>query len=111
MGYIGHYGDLAEKTYESLRHFGKNNVELVLKKTKNDIFRVYKETLPDGKKAIMAMKLKDILSIPNITKQELSAICDLQDAIKNGSVLSFLIVEESAPKEERADKENGRDET
>ena len=58
MGYIGHYGHLAEKTYEALRHFGKNNVELVLKKTKNDIFRDYKETLPDGKKAIMAMNKK-----------------------------------------------------
>lgn len=30
-----------------------------------------------SEKQVMAMKLKDILSIPNITKQELTAVCDL----------------------------------
>ena len=39
-----------------------------------------------SEKTVMALKLKDILSIPNITKQELTAICDLQDAIKAGSL-------------------------
>lgn len=43
-----------------------------------------------SEKTVMALKLKDILSIPNITKQELTAICDLQDAIKAGSLLAFL---------------------
>ena len=41
-------------------------------------------------KAVTSLKLKDIISIPDISKQELSAVCDLQDAIKAGSVMSFL---------------------
>lgn len=45
-----------------------------------------------SEKAVMALKLKDILSIPGITKQELNAICDLQDAIKAGDGLAFLAV-------------------
>ena len=48
-----------------------------------------------SEKQVMAMKLKDILSIPNITKQELTAVCDLQDAIKAGSLLAFLAVPET----------------
>ena len=48
-----------------------------------------------SEKQIMALKLKDILSIPNITKQELTAVCDLQDAIKAGSLLAFLAVPEA----------------
>ena len=48
-----------------------------------------------SEKTVMALKLKDILSIPNITKQELTAICDLQDAIKAGSLLAFLAVPET----------------
>ena len=48
-----------------------------------------------SEKTVMALKLKDILSIPNITKQELTAICDLQDAIKAGSLLAFLVVPEA----------------
>ena len=48
-----------------------------------------------SEKQVMAMKLKDILSIPNITKQELTAVCDLQDAIKAGSLLAFLAVPEA----------------
>ena len=85
-----------------MAEINKTNLKLLAKLAETGIV---------SEKAIMAMKLKDILSLPSITKQELSAICDLQDAIKNESVLSFLIVEESAPKEERADKENGHDET
>ena len=85
-----------------MAEINKTNLKLLTKLAETGIV---------SEKAIMAMKLKDILSIPSITKQELSAICDLQDAIKNGSVLSFLIVEESIPREEHADKENGHDET
>ena len=48
-----------------------------------------------SEKTVMALKLKDILSIPNITKQELTAICDLQDAIKAGSLLAFWAVPEA----------------
>ena len=46
-------------------------------------------------KAVTALKLKDILEIPNITKAEMLAICDLQDAIKAGSLLAFLAVPEA----------------
>lgn len=49
-----------------------------------------------SEKAVMALKLKDILSIPGITKQELNAICDLQDAIKAGDILAFLAVTSEA---------------
>ena len=52
-----------------------------------------------SEKTVMALKLKDILSIPNITKQELTAICDLQDAIKKGSVLEFLAIPEARESE------------
>ena len=41
-------------------------------------------------KAVTSLKLKDIISIPDISKQELSAVCDLQDAIKASSVMGFL---------------------
>lgn len=70
-----------------------------------------------SEKTVMALKLKDILSIPNITKQELTAICDLQDAIKAGSILSFLAVpeaKESKPSESREEivsKEGADNET
>ena len=47
-----------------------------------------------SEKAVLSLKLKDILSIPNITKQELSAICDLQDAIKEGNILTFLTTQD-----------------
>ena len=62
-----------------------------------------------SEKAVMALKLKDILSIPNITKQELSAICDLQDAIKAGSILAFLAASET--KEGKPRTEDIADET
>lgn len=60
-------------------------------------------------KQVMAMKLKDILSIPNITKQELTAMCELQDTIKSEGVLAFLAVPE-AKEEEKESKESGHDE-
>lgn len=65
-----------------------------------------------SEKTVMALKLKDILSIPNITKQELTAICDLQDAIKAGSLLAFLAVPETKEvKAESVDKEGADNET
>lgn len=65
-----------------------------------------------SEKTVMALKLKDILSIPNITKQELTAICDLQDAIKAGSLLAFLAVPEAKEvKAESVDKEGVDNET
>ena len=64
-----------------------------------------------SEKTVMALKLKDILSIPNITKQELTAICDLQDAIKAGSLLAFLAVPEAKDgKEEPVSKEGADNE-
>lgn len=51
-------------------------------------------------KAVTALKLKDILEIPNITKAEMLAICDLQDAIKENRVFSFFaLAEETESKE------------
>ncbi len=60
-----------------------------------------------SEKQVMALKLKDILSIPGITKQELTAICDLQDAIKAGSILAFL----SVPEEKGIGRESTDNET
>lgn len=65
-----------------------------------------------SEKQVMAMKLKDILSIPNITKQELTAVCDLQDAIKAGSLLAFLAVPEVKDgRAENVSKESAGNET
>ena len=65
-----------------------------------------------SEKTVMALKLKDILSIPNITKQELTAVCDLQDAIKAGSLLAFLAVPEAKySKGENVSKESAENET
>lgn len=51
-------------------------------------------------KAVTALKLKDILEIPNITKAEMLTICDLQDAIKESRVFSFFaLAEETEGKE------------
>jgi rRNA processing protein Krr1/Pno1 len=55
-------------------------------------------------KAVTSLKLKDIISIPDISKQELSAVCDLQDAIKAGSVMGFL-TKSSESSEESANDE------
>ena len=62
-----------------------------------------------SEKTVMALKLKDILSIPNITKQELTAICDLQDAIKAGSLLAFLAVPEAKETRAKIDTSNPSD--
>ena len=49
-------------------------------------------------KAVSSLKLKDILSIPNLSKTELTAICQLQEAIKAGSLFSFLTLPEKKEK-------------
>ena len=85
-----------------MAEINKINLRLVTRLVEADI---------TSEKAVMSMKLKDILSIPNITKQELSAICDLQDAIKTGSFLAFLAVPEKEKKTEMPQKEVVADET
>ena len=69
------------------------------------------ETGITSEKQVLALKLKDILSLPHISKQELSAICDLQDAIKAGSIMAFLATpEDVAENEEEASQEDTADE-
>ena len=69
------------------------------------------ETGITSEKQVLALKLKDILSLPHISKQELSAICDLQDAIKAGSIMVFLATPEDAGgNEEDASQEDTADE-
>lgn len=69
------------------------------------------ETGITSEKQVLALKLKDILSLPHISKQELSAICDLQDAIKAGSIMAFLATpEDAAENEEEASQEDTADE-
>ena len=65
-----------------------------------------------SEKQIMALKLKDILSIPNITKPELTALCELQEEIKSVGVLAFLEKPETKEsREESESKESVNDET
>ena len=65
-----------------------------------------------SEKQIMALKLKDILSIPNITKLELTALCELQEEIKSVGVLAFLAKPEAKEsREESESKESVNDET
>ena len=64
-----------------------------------------------SEKQIMALKLKDILSIPNITKSELTALCELQDEIKSVGILAFLAKPEvKEGKKETEGKESVDDE-
>ena len=64
-----------------------------------------------SEKQIMALKLKDILSISNITKPELTALCELQDEIKSVGILAFLAKPEvKEGKEETEGKESVDDE-
>ena len=65
-----------------------------------------------SEKQIMALKLKDILFIPNITKPELTALCELQEEIKSVGVLAFLAKPETKEsREEIESKESVNDET
>ena len=69
------------------------------------------ETGITSEKQVLALKLKNILSLPHISKQELSAICDLQDAIKAGSIMAFLATPENmGGNEEEASQEDTADE-
>lgn len=43
-----------------------------------------------SEKDITALGLAQLLQIPGITVQELGAICELQKAVKNNKVYSFL---------------------
>jgi hypothetical protein len=63
------------------------------------------ETGITSEKQVLALKLKDILSLTHISKQELSAICDLQDAIKAGSIMAFLATPENMGGNEEDDKQ------
>ena len=63
------------------------------------------ETGITSEKQVLALKLKDILSRPHISKQELSAICDLQDAIKAGSIMAFLATPENMGGNEEDEKQ------
>ena len=72
-----------------MAEINKVNLHLITRLVESDI---------TSEKAVLSLKLKDILSIPNITKQELTAICDLQEAIKSGDILSFLVLSEHEEK-------------
>ena len=64
-----------------------------------------------SEKQITALKLKDILSIPNITKAELTALCELQEEIKSAGVLAFLAKPDTKENREESDsKESVNDE-
>ena len=62
-----------------------------------------------SEKQIMALKLKDILSIPNITKPELTALCELQEEIKSVGILAFLTKPESKENRDEAESKESVD--
>ena len=62
-----------------------------------------------SEKQIMALKLKDILSIPNITKPELTALCELQEEIKSVGILAFLAKPEAKETRAKIDMYNPSD--
>ena len=62
-----------------------------------------------SEKQIMALKLKDILSIPNITKPELTALCELQDEIKSVGILAFLAKPEAKENRDEAESKESVD--
>lgn len=83
-----------------MAEINKVNLRLITRLVESDII---------SEKAVLSLKLKDILSIPNITRQELTAICELQDAIKSGDILSFLALSEYG--EKNVSEESVLDET
>ena len=83
-----------------MAEINKVNLRLITRLIESDII---------SEKAVLSLKLKDILSIPNITRQELTAICELQDAIKSGDILSFLALSEYG--EKNVNEESVFDET
>lgn len=46
-----------------------------------------------NEKDVVALGLAQLLQIPGINVQELGAICELQNAIKNNKVFSFLVTD------------------
>ena len=83
-----------------MAEINKVNLRLITRLVESDII---------SEKAVLSLKLKDILSIPNITRQELTAICELQEAIKSGDILSFLALSEYG--EKNVNEESVFDET
>lgn len=47
-----------------------------------------------GEKDILALGLADIAAMTSISKNEISVICELQNAIKSNRVISFLMESE-----------------
>ena len=81
----------------------KTNLRLVIRLIESGI---------TSEKQIMALKLKDILSIPNITKPELTALCELQEEIKSVGILAFLAKPETKESKAETDsKESVENET
>ena len=60
-----------------------------------------------SEKQIMALRLKDILSIPNITKPELTALCELQEEIKSVGILAFLAKPEGKENRDETESKEG----
>ena len=60
------------------------------KKNLRAITRLIESGITDEKE-IVSLGISRLLEIPNITIQELSAISELQKAVKAGKVISFLV--------------------
>ena len=59
------------------------------KKNLRAVTRLIEAGITDEKE-IVSLGISRLLEIPNITIQELSAISELQKAVKTGKVISFL---------------------
>ena len=78
----------------------KTNLRLIIRLIESGI---------TSEKQIIALKLKDILSIPNITKPELTALCELQEEIKSVGILAFLAKPEAKETRAKIDMSNPSD--
>ena len=70
-----------EKQEETMAEMNKKNLRAVTKLIEAGI---------TDEKEIVSLGISRLLEIPNITIQELSAISELQKAVKAGKVISFL---------------------
>jgi hypothetical protein len=70
-----------EKQEETIAEINKKNLRAVT--------RLIEAGITDEKE-IVSLGISRLLEIPNITIQELSAISELQKAVKAGKVISFL---------------------
>jgi hypothetical protein len=70
-----------EKQEETMAEINKKNLRAVT--------RLIEAGITDEKE-IVSLGISRLLEIPNITIQELSAISELQKAVKAGKVISFL---------------------